>query len=95
MTDQFLHEPGDVLSEWPVIPDRHPESSRPTMADEIQDANVVRIARDGDRWLALIGPDPQQGLIGSGRTAAEALRDLAERCYLLGWCFDESWRPRG
>lgn len=63
------------------------------MADEIQNANVIRITRDGDRWLAVIGPDPQRGLVGSGPNPASALLALVGRCIAFRWPFDETWQP--
>jgi hypothetical protein len=63
------------------------------MADVIDRANVARVFKDGDRWLALIGPDAQRGVIGSGINPVSALLALAARCALLGWTFDESWEP--
>lgn len=63
------------------------------MADEIKNANVVRLVKDGNRWLALIGPDPQTGLMGSGVNPAGALVDLAVRCAIAHWPFDATWTP--
>jgi hypothetical protein len=37
----------------------------------------VQLVRDGNAIIALIGPDLQTGIAGSGNTAPEALRDLA------------------
>jgi hypothetical protein len=64
------------------------------MADEIPNANVIRLSKDGDRWAALIGPDPQRGLLGFGSHPHEATHNLLLKCYRLGWCWDETWAPK-
>lgn len=63
------------------------------MADEVCNANVVRITRDGDRWVALIGPDPQLGLMAHGPNPVSALLSLAIEAARLGWPFDPTWTP--
>lgn len=63
------------------------------MADEIKYQNVVRVIRDGRRWHALIGPDPQLGLLGTGPSPRRALLDLSGRMVDSGWVLDESYRP--
>lgn len=63
------------------------------MADEVRNANVVRIGQDGNAWYALIGPDPQSGLMGTGASPEAALWNLCDRVLRLGWVFDPSWQP--
>ena len=63
------------------------------MADEILHANIIRVTKDGPRWCALIGPDPQRGLVAFGSTPALALERLALECDIRGWVFDETWKP--
>jgi hypothetical protein len=63
------------------------------VADEIDNANVVRLVKDGDRWCALIGPDPQRGLMGTGLNPVSALVNLTVRCAKKRWPFDDSWKP--
>lgn len=63
------------------------------MADEIRDANVIRVHHNGYRWYAEVGPKGL-GLVADGRTAAVALASLAVKCGSLGWCFDPTWKPR-
>jgi hypothetical protein len=46
-------------------------------------ANEVKLMWDGNRIMALIGPDLQGGAGGFGRTVEEALRDLADN--LVKW----------
>lgn len=36
----------------------------------------VSIAKDGNQWCALLGPDLQKGVGGFGNTPSEALIDL-------------------
>lgn len=62
------------------------------MADEIRNANVIRVQRDGPRWCALIGPDLQRGVAAFGRNPVSALWGLVYRLARCGWCFDDSWR---
>jgi hypothetical protein len=64
------------------------------VADEILNANVIRVTKDGDKWCALIGPDPQRGVMGFGTTPVSALWRLLARLGEHGWCWDETWRPR-
>lgn len=62
------------------------------MADEVRNANVVRVFRDGARWCALIGPDLQSGLAWFSDTPETALVGLSLMLALGGWHFDETWR---
>lgn len=62
------------------------------MADEIRNANVIRLSRDGDRWCALVGPDLQVGRAGFGITALSALLALTMDLARHGWPFDDTWR---
>jgi hypothetical protein len=45
----------------------------------------IMVARDGNKIMALIGPNLQDGLGGFGDTIAEALRDLADGMEKEGW----------
>lgn len=36
----------------------------------------VQIGRDGNKWVALLGPDLQQGIAGFGDTIGESLINL-------------------
>lgn len=61
-------------------------------------ANLVRVHRDGPRWLALVGEDPQRGMLGAGPSPGAALAALAAK--LVAWGFDpaaaaESWHRPG
>ena len=64
------------------------------MADEIPNANVIRLVKDGNRWCALIGPDPQQGLMGTGPDPLLALYMLISHPSISTWQFDDTWRPK-
>ena len=64
------------------------------MADEIPNANVIRVMKDGPRWCALIGPDPQRGLVEFADTPQMAVWVLMVRAKASGWVFDETWKPR-
>ena len=64
------------------------------MADEVPGSNTIRVTRDGSRWCALIGPDPQRGLAAFGDHPFQAVERLLRRCHLAGWVWDESWRER-
>jgi hypothetical protein len=50
---------------------------------------TVQLVRDGNAIIALIGPDLHQGIAGSGNTAAEALRDLANAIERENWPLPE------
>lgn len=63
------------------------------MADEIPNANVVRLALDGNRWCAVIGPDAQSGVMACGLNPESAIVALAVACVRRGWQFDPTWRP--
>lgn len=39
----------------------------------------VFIAKDGDQWCALVGPNLQEGVAGFGKTIHEALYNLADQ----------------
>lgn len=45
----------------------------------------VVLMRDGNKIIAMIGRDLQQGIGGFGDTAAQALRDLADRMEAEGF----------
>lgn len=64
------------------------------MADEIAKANVIRVTREGRGWCALIGPDAQVGVVGTGPSAISALFNLVWQLAKNGWCWDASWRER-
>ena len=64
------------------------------MADEILRANVITLTKVAYAWLASIGPDAG-GLSCYGASPLVATARLMQRCEELGWCFDESWIPRG
>ncbi len=64
------------------------------MGDEIKNANVIRIVKDGNSWICWIGPDFATGISATARTPAAAVYALADRISWDGWVFDPSWRPR-
>ena len=77
-----------------LIPDDKPDIAVSTpMADEIPLANVVRVIRCGDYWVARIGP-PDRGLTDFGLSPERAVTDLMRRCELLNWSWDETWVDR-
>ena len=43
------------------------------------------LARDGNKIMALVGPNLQDGIGGFGDTIAEALRNLADNMEKEGW----------
>lgn len=65
-----------------------------SMADEIRNANVIRLTRDGDRWCALIGPDLATGVAGFGFGPIGALFELLLKLARRGWPFDETWTAK-
>src|SRR4051812_32804569 len=71
------------------------------VADEIQDANVIRIWRelddegkpfDPDRWVARVGPEGQ-GKQAPGANPIEAAIALVSLCHNERWPFDLGWQP--
>lgn len=77
-----------------MVPDRSPESRSPTIADEVEKANIIRFFRDGPDWCAVIGPDPRRGLMATADHPFEAVIALVRRMYNLGWLPDETWYPK-
>jgi hypothetical protein len=60
------------------------------MADEIRDANVVRLWRDpaSGKWHGLLGPADGRGLVVEGRDAPEVLTYTAWEAVGKAWPFD-------
>jgi hypothetical protein len=61
------------------------------MADEIKDANVVRLWRDpaSGKWCGLLGPDDGRGLLTSKHISPfVVLATLAHHSRMRGWPFD-------
>jgi hypothetical protein len=48
----------------------------------------IGVVCEGNKIMAMVGPDLQQGLGGFGDTIPEALRDLAERMEKEKWIFE-------
>ena len=46
---------------------------------------TVKVVRDGDSIIALIGPDLQSGIAGTGETTPEALRNFDDRIERTKW----------
>jgi hypothetical protein len=64
------------------------------MADEIRDQNTIRVFRDGNRWLAVIGPYPEgPAVCVVHRTAFLALFQLVMKLVHGSYTFDPSWAP--
>jgi hypothetical protein len=61
-----------------------------TVADEIPDANVVRLWHDpvGGQWHGLLGPNDGRGLTASGGSASLTLLMLAGYAIQYRWPFD-------
>ena len=65
------------------------------MADEIENANVIRIWHDDavGLWRARIGPDGDAGIAFEASRPIEVICGLATVLQWYGWPFDPSWRP--
>ena len=54
----------------------------------MEDTLVISISLDGDKWCALIGGNPQEGLAGFGDSPVEALRELMSEIEMSHWNLD-------
>lgn len=77
-----------------MIPDRSNDTVRTEpVADEVDLANVIRLEKRIDTWVASVGPRGR-GLCGWGATPRHAVEGLFDRAEFLGWTFDDTWRER-
>ena len=60
--------------------------------------NLIQIYREGREWRALIGPDPEKGIIGRADSPVRALADLVFRLNITPWKFKnapfEHWEEK-
>ena len=60
--------------------------------------NLIQIYREDNEWRALIGSDPDNGIVGRANTPVRALADLVFRLNITPWTFEnipfESWEEK-